>query len=424
MPLVTAEHAIERIRQGEFVIVVDDEAEQNAGDLILAAEFGDADKINTMMQRARGTMCVAVTVECVERLNLTPMSPDGWSGGPAAFAASVDARSGLQAGDTAQGRAGTVEVLTDPEAGPEDLVRPGHVIPIRAVAGGVLRRVGHTEAAVDLARLAGLKPAGVLAQILRDDGSAATVPELMAMGEELGIAVGSIAGLIEYRRRTERLVTRQAEASLPTRWGEFKAVIYTSQVDGTDYVAVIKGDPSSVEAPPVRVHSGCLTGDVLGSLKCDCGWQLHAALERIEQEGVGVVLYIASHEGRGIGLANKIQAYHLQENGYDTVEANEALGFPADIREYGIGAQVLADLGITKMRLMTNNPGKYAAMQAYGLEVVERLPLEAPENRNYEHYLQTKRDKLGHLIRGQSEGESPPEDAPSPVQRGEDREGT
>jgi len=405
MSLVTAEEAIERIGQGEFVIVVDDEGEQNTGDLILAAEFADADKINSMMQRARGTMCVALTADRVEQLNLTPMSPDGWSGGPAAFAVSVDARSGLGGGDTAQGRARTIGVLIDAEAGPEDLVRPGHVIPIRAVEGGVLRRVGHTEAAVDLARLAGLKPAGVLAQILREDGSAATVRELMAMGEELGIAVGSIAGLIEHRRRTEKLVTKQAEASLPTRWGDFRAVIYTSEVDGTDYVAVIKGDLSSVEAPPVRVHSGCLTGDVLGSLKCDCGWQLHAALQRIEAEGVGVVVYVASQEGRGIGLVNKIRAYHLQDNGYDTVEANEALGFPADIRDYGIGAQVLADLGITKMRLMTNNPGKYAAMQAYGLEVVERLPLEAPENTHYEAYLQTKRDKLGHWIRTAGNGE-------------------
>ena len=403
MALITTEQAIEHIRDGDFVIVVDDEGEQNTGDLILAAEFVDARKINTMMQRARGLLCVALTAERIEQLNLTPMSPDGWSGGRAAFAVSVDARRGVETGDSAQDRATTIRTLIDPEARSEDLVRPGHVMPIRAAEGGVLRRVGHTEAAVDLTLLAGLRPAGVLAQILREDGSAAMMPDLMAVGEKLGIQVASIAGLIHYRRQTEKLVSRRAEASLPSRWGDFRAVIYTSQVDGTDYVAVIKGDLSSVEAPLVRVHSGCLTGDVLGSLKCDCGWQLHAALERIEQEGVGVVLYIASQEGRGIGLANKIKAYHLQESGYDTVEANEALGLPADIRDYGIGAQVLADLGISKMRLMTNNPSKYAGMRAYALEVVERVPLEAPENSHYERYLRTKRDKLGHLIRSEND---------------------
>ncbi len=399
MPIVSTEEAIERIRRGEMLIVLDQEGETSTGDLVMAAEFAESDSINRMMRIARGTMCVALTPERVDELGLTPMSPDGWGGGRTAFAVSVDARWGMETGDTARDRALTIQTLIDPDTRPEYLVRPGHVFPIRAAEGGVLKRVGHTEAAVDLARLAGLTPAGVIAQILRDDGSAANTEELLELGERLGIAVTTIADLIRYRSRTERLIKREAEATLPTHWGEFQAVIYTSTVDNADYVAVVSGDLSSVEAPLVRVHSGCVTGDILGSLKCDCGWQLHSALERIAAEPPGVVLYIASHEGRGIGLVNKIRAYHLQEFGLDTVEANEALGFPPDRRDYGIGAQVLRDLGITKMRLMSNNPAKFTAMEAYGLEVVERVPLEAPKNSYYERYLCTKRDKLGHLVR-------------------------
>ncbi len=399
MPLVSTEEAVERIRNGEMIIVVDDEAETSTGDLIMAAEFAESDSINEIMRIARGTMCVALTPERVEALGLTPMSPDGWGGGKTAFAVSVDARWGLQTGDTARDRAVTIQTLIDPDTSPEYLVRPGHVFPIRAAEGGVLKRVGHTEAAVDLARLAGLTPAGVTAQILREDGSAAGTEELLELGRKLGIAVTTLADLIRYRSRTERLITREAEAALPTHWGDFRAIIYTSTVDPADYVAVVSGDLSSVEAPLVRVHSGCVTGDILGSLKCDCGWQLHSALERIAAEPPGVVLYIASHEGRGIGLVNKIRAYHLQDCGLDTVEANEALGFPADRRDYGVGAQVLRDLGVTKMRLMSNNPAKFTAMEAYGLEVVERVPLEAPVNSYYERYLCTKRDKLGHLVR-------------------------
>ncbi len=399
MPLVGSEEAVEHIRNGEMIIVVDDEAETSTGDLILAAEFAESDSINEMMRIARGMMCVALTPERVDALGLTPMSPDGWGGGKTAFAVSVDARWGLETGDTARDRALTIQTLIDPNTSPEYLVRPGHVFPIRAAEGGVLKRVGHTEAAVDLARLAGLTPAGVTAQILREDGSAAGTEELLALGRELGIAVTTIADLIRYRSRTERLISREAEAMLPTHWGEFRAIIYTSAVDPADYVAVVSGDLGSVEAPLVRVHSGCVTGDILGSIKCDCGWQLHSALERIAAEPPGVVVYIASHEGRGIGLVNKIRAYHLQDCGLDTVEANEALGFPADRRDYGIGAQVLRDLGVSKMRLMTNNPAKFTAMEAYGLEVVERVSLEAPKGSYYEHYLCTKRDKLGHLVR-------------------------
>lgn len=406
MAYATIEEAIDKIREGGFVIVVDEEGDTASGDLVLAAEFADTAVINQMMQIARGLLCVALTPKRIEELGLTPMSPDGWGAGGAAFAVSVDARRGIHTGDGAHDRAITIQTLIDPEANPAFLVTPGHVFPIRAAEGGVLRRVGHTEAAVDLATLAGLTPAGVLAQILRDDGSPAGAEELQQLGEKLGVPVITIADLIRYRRRVERLVHREGEAKLPTIWGEFRAIIYTSDVDNLDYLALVKGEPSRCEAPLVRVHSGCLTGDVLGSLKCDCGWQLQAAIEMIEREGCGVVLYIASHEGRGIGLANKIKAYHLQEEGLDTVEANQALGLPVDRRDYGIGAQILADLGITRMRLMTNNPAKYAAMEAYGLEVVERVPLEAPEGSYYEKYLKTKRDKLGHLLRGRTEDQT------------------
>ncbi len=410
MAIATTEQAVQDISDGRFVIVVDEEGEESSGDLLLAAEFADTEIINRMMGIARGLLCVALTAERIEELGLTPMSPDGWGGGRAAFAVSVDARRGIQTGDGAQDRAITIQTLIDPQANPGYIVTPGHVFPIRAAEGGVLRRVGHTEAAVDLTRLAGLTPAGVTAQILREDGSAANMDELLALGDEMGLSVVTIADLIRYRRKTEKLVHREGEADLPTVWGEFRVVIYTSEVDKVDYVAVVKGDPARCDAPLVRVHSGCVTGDILGSLKCDCGWQLHAALERIEAEGCGVVLYIASQEGRGIGLVNKIRAYHLQDEGMDTVEANEALGFPADRRDYGIGAQVLADLGISRMRLMTNNPAKFSAMNAYGLEVVERVPLEAPEGEVYERYLSTKRDRMGHLIREESDDDDSDDD--------------
>jgi 3,4-dihydroxy 2-butanone 4-phosphate synthase/GTP cyclohydrolase II len=385
MAIATTEQAVQDISDGRFVIVVDEEGEESSGDLLLAAEFADTEIINRMMGVARGLLCVALTAERIEELGLTPMSPDGWGGGRAAFAVSVDARRGIQTGDGAQDRAITIQTLIDPQANPGYIVTPGHVFPIRAAEGGVLRRVGHTEAA-------------------------ANMDELLALGDEMGLSVVTIADLIRYRRKTEKLVHREGEADLPTVWGEFRVVIYTSEVDKVDYVAVVKGDPARCDAPLVRVHSGCVTGDILGSLKCDCGWQLHAALERIEAEGCGVVLYIASQEGRGIGLVNKIRAYHLQDKGMDTVEANEALGFPADRRDYGIGAQVLADLGISRMRLMTNNPAKFSAMNAYGLEVVERVPLEAPEGEVYERYLSTKRDRMGHLIREESDDDDSDDD--------------
>jgi 3,4-dihydroxy 2-butanone 4-phosphate synthase/GTP cyclohydrolase II len=325
------------------------------------------------------------------------MVPDAEDSERAAFTVSVDART-AGTGDSAEDRATTIRALVDPQTRPRDLNKPGHVFPIRAVEGGVLQRVGHTEAAVDLVRLAGLNPAGVTCQILDASGRAANLPELQAFAAEHELSLVSIADLIRYRRRTEKLIRRGAETVLPSLWGNFRLVVYTSLLDGTDYLAVIKGDPATCESPLVRVHSGCVTGDVLGSLKCDCGWQLQAALAMIEAEGCGVVVYVASHEGRGIGLANKIAAYHLQDEGMDTVQANLALGFPPDLRDYGLGAQVLADLGITKMRLMTNNPAKFAAMEGYGLQVVERVPLETAPNPCNRDYLDTKREKMGHLL--------------------------
>jgi len=360
------EQVIERFKNGQFVIVIDEEGGQCRGDLIIAAQHTGPEQVNFMMQHARGLICVALTGERLEELNLPPMVPDS-QGSRAAFMVSVDAREGITNGDSAVDRARTIATLIDPDTNPRDLLRPGHVFPLRAVDGGVLRRVGHTEAAVDLARLAGLYPAGVLCQILDDQGLPATMETLQQLAAEYGISIIKIAELIAYRRKHEKLVERRAEAHLPTIYGDFNVIVYTSLLDGTDYLVVYKGDPTAVEAPLVRVHSGCITGDVLGSLKCDCGWQIAAALQRIEAEGCGVVVYVASHEGRGIGLA-------------------------------GIGAQVLADMGITKMRLMTNNPAKYAAMEGYGLEVVERVPLEAPANEHCLPYLRTKRDKMGHLL--------------------------
>lgn len=399
---VTIEEALEKLRAGEFVIVVDDESEQSTGDLVLAAEQVTPERINFMLQHAHGLVCVALTRERVEELNLPPMVPEAEDRARAAFTVSVDARTATT-GDSAEDRAATIRALVDPATRPQDLTRPGHVFPIRAAAGGVLQRVGHTEAAVDLARLAGLTPAGVTCQILGVSGRAANLAELQEFAAGYGISLVSIADLIRYRRRTEKLVRRGAETALPSLYGDFRLVVYTSLLDGSDYLAVIKGDPATCEAPLVRVHSGCVTGDVLGSLKCDCGWQLQAALSKIEAEGCGVVVYVASQEGRGIGLANKIAAYHLQDEGMDTVQANLALGFPADLRDYGIGAQVLADLGISKMRLMTNNPAKFAAMQGYGLQVVERVPLEATPNPCNRGYLETKRKKMGHLLETRGE---------------------
>lgn len=394
----TLEHILQALREGGFVIVVDEEEADTTGDVVVAAAAATPERLNFMMQQARGTMAVALTAKRLEELDLPPMVSDSWEGDPAraAFAVSADARVGGD--DSAVGKSTTIAAFVDPQTRPRDLLRPGHVLPVRAVAGGTLVRASHTEAAVDLMRLAGLAEAGVLCRVLTADGQPANLTALQQFGALHGIPLVSIADIIRQRRRDERLIVRQARAHLPTVFGQFEIIIYTSVIDGTDYVAILKGDLAACDAPLVRVHSGCVTGDILGSAKCDCGWQLSAALQKIEQEGCGAVIYIPSHEGRGIGLANKIRAYHLQECGLDTVEANEALGFAPDLRDYGLGAQVLVDLGITKMRLMTNNPTKFAAMSGHGLEVVERVPLEGPSNKYNLRYLLTKRDKMGHLI--------------------------
>lgn len=388
----------ETLRHGGFVIVIDDEDDDSSGDLLLAAQSASGERLNFMMQQARGTMAVAMTAERLDELDLPPMVTDSWHGDPgrAAFCVSVDARKGGD--DSAAGKAATIAALINPDTHPRDLLRPGHVFPVRAAEGGTLVRASHTEAAVDLLRLAGLYQAGVICRVLSERGEPANLEELRQFADEQRIPIVSIADVIRLRRRSEKLVVRQAQAHLPTIFGEFDLIIYSSILDGADYVAICKGDLTACEAPLVRVHSGCVTGDILGSSKCDCGWQLSAALQKIQDAGCGAVLYIPSHEGRGIGLANKIRAYHLQECGLDTVEANVALGFAPDLRDYGLGAQVLADLGITKMRLMTNNPTKFAAMAGYGLEVVERVQLEGPSNEFNLRYLLTKRDKMGHLI--------------------------
>lgn len=392
----TIEEAIEDFRQGKMLVMVDDQDRENEGDLIMAAEKVTPEAVNFMITHARGLVCMPITAELAQKLELNPMVLNNTDPHATAFTVSVDAV-GTTTGISAHERAFTVQKIIDTETRPEDLRRPGHIFPLRAKEGGVLRRAGHTEAAVDLAQLAGLYPAGVICEVMKEDGTMARVPELMEFVKEHGLKIATIADLIRYRRRTEKLVRLVGTAKLPTRYGEFVVYAYESLLDGKGHLALVRGDLSTVEAPLVRVHSECLTGDVFGSLRCDCGNQIGRAMRQIEVEGVGVLLYMRQ-EGRGIGILNKIRTYELQDEGKDTVEANEALGFPPDLRDYGIGAQILSDLGLTKVRIMTNNPRKIAGLEGHGLIVVERVAIEVPPGPENGFYLSTKKRKMGHLL--------------------------
>ena len=397
------EDALDDLRAGGMIIVVDDENRENEGDLIMAAEKATPQSIAFMVRHCSGIICVPLESSRLQELNLPLMAPGDSDPMGTAFTISVDARSGTTTGISAADRAQTVLTLIDPGTRAQDLARPGHMFPLRYTPGGVLRRAGHTEASIDLARLAGLYPAGVLCEIVNEDGTMARLKELEAFAVNHGLRIISIADLIALRRRREKLVTRLSEARIPTPFGPFRAIAYESH-DSRTHVALVKGDPSSAKDALVRVHSECFTGDVLGSVRCDCGSQLHEAMRRIDEEGTGVLVYLRGHEGRGIGLRHKLDAYALQDSGFDTVEANVELGFEVDGRDYGVGAQILLDLGVPSMRLLTNNPAKRAGLEGYGLNISERVPLESDPNPENLRYLKAKRDKLGHLLESFDDG--------------------
>ncbi len=398
MPLLTIEHAIEEIKAGRMVILVDDEDRENEGDLTMAAEKITPEAVNFMAKHARGLICLSLTGETVDALDLPLMVDNNTSQFQTGFTVSIEARRGVTTGISAHDRATTILTAVADDARPADLVRPGHIFPLRARKGGVMVRAGQTEGSVDLARLAGLKPAGVICEIMDEDGTMARMPALEEFSEKHGIGVCTIADLIEYRMKTETFVHRAAEAVIPTSFaGEFNVIAYENDIDDLLHIAMVKGDIQPDKPVLVRVHSECMTGDIFGSLRCDCGDQLRRAMEKMDQEGCGVLLYIRQ-EGRGIGLVNKLRAYALQEGGLDTVEANERLGFKADLRSYGIGAQILAHLGVKKMRLMTNNPKKMIGLQGYGLSLVEQVPIEVTPNEFNRCYLECKKLKMGHML--------------------------
>jgi 3,4-dihydroxy 2-butanone 4-phosphate synthase/GTP cyclohydrolase II len=393
----TIEEGIEQIRRGRILLVVDDEDRENEGDLIMAADLVTPEAVNFMARHGRGLICMPMTGDRLDDLKITMMVSDNTAPLGTAFTVTVDARRGVTTGTSAYDRAVTIKTLVDPHTRAEDLTRPGHILPLRAIDGGVLRRAGHTEAAVDLARLAGYSPAGVICEVLDEEGGMARLPQLGDLAAHHGLKMITIRDLIEYRSRKEKLVRRIATTRLPTEFGPFTAIAYETSVESRVPLALVAGEVSGDEPVLVRMHSECLTGDVFQSRRCDCGLQLRTALEIIQREGRGVLVYLRQ-EGRGIGLLNKMRAYELQDQGHDTVEANQALGFKADLRDYGIGAQVLVDLGVKNLRLLTNNPQKRVGLEGYGLHFVERVPIEVPSNPDNHRYLSTKRDKLGHML--------------------------
>ncbi len=395
---VPVEQAIDAVRDGRMIIIVDDEDRENEGDLMVAAEKVTPAIINFMARHGRGLVCLPLTRERLQELRLPLMVNENTARYQTAFTVSIDARDGITTGISAADRARTILTAVDPATRPEDLARPGHVFPLQAREGGVLARAGQTEAAVDLARMAGLRPAGVICEIMNEDGTMARMPELEEVSREHGIPILTIADLIRYRMKHETLVRKLEETDLPTRFGRFRLLVFEDTIRGEHHVALVKGGIDPARPTLVRAHSQCLTGDTFGSERCDCGDQLHRSMEMIEKEGRGIVLYILTHEGRGIGLANKIKAYAIQDEGADTVEANRRLGFLPDQRDYGVGAQILVALGVRRLRLITNNPRKFVGLEGYGLEIVERVPLEVPPNACNLRYLKTKKEKMGHIL--------------------------